>query len=46
MTFARSEEPLPNGRLVPGLKLFDIKCAWFNEEEYWEFFPRKLFAQS
>ena len=26
-------------RLVPGLKLFDIKCAWFNEEEYCEFFP-------
>jgi ATP-dependent exoDNAse (exonuclease V) beta subunit len=25
-------------RLVPGLKLFDIKCAWFNEEEYNEFF--------
>ena len=25
-------------RLVPGLKLFDIKCAWFNEEEYCEFF--------
>jgi transposase-like protein len=25
---------------VPGLKLFDIKCAWFNEEEYCEFFPR------
>jgi transposase-like protein len=24
--------------LVPGLKLFDIKCAWFNEEEYWNFF--------
>jgi hypothetical protein len=21
-------------RLVPGLRLFDIKCAWFNEEEY------------
>jgi hypothetical protein len=21
-------------RLVPGLKLFDIKCAWFNEAEY------------
>jgi hypothetical protein len=19
-------------RLVPGLRLFDIKCAWFNEE--------------
>ena len=31
-------------RLVPGLKLFDIKCAWFNEEEYCEFFPRTLFA--
>jgi transposase-like protein len=31
-------------RRVPGLKLFDIKCAWFNEEEYLEFFPRTLFA--
>jgi ATP-dependent exoDNAse (exonuclease V) beta subunit len=31
-------------RRVPGLKLFDIKCAWFNEEEYCEFFPRTLFA--
>ena len=31
-------------RRVPGLKLFDIKCAWFNEEEYSEFFPRTLFA--
>ena len=29
---------------VPSLKLFDIKCAWFNEEEYDEFFPRTLFA--
>ena len=29
---------------VPGLKLFDIKCSWFNEEEYNEFFPRTLFA--
>ena len=27
-------------RLVPGLKLFDIKCAWFNERVYNEFFPR------
>ena len=25
-------------RLVPALKLFDIKCAWFNENEYCEFF--------
>jgi hypothetical protein len=30
---------------VPGLKLFDIKCGWFNEEEYNEFFPRTLFAK-
>jgi ATP-dependent exoDNAse (exonuclease V) beta subunit len=33
-------------RRFPGLKLFDIKCAWFNEEEYCEFFPRALFAGS
>ena len=32
-------------RRVPGLKLFDIKCAWFNEEEYCEIFPRTLFAK-
>jgi transposase-like protein len=32
-------------RLVPGLKLFDIKCAWFNEEEYCEFFPRTVLAR-
>jgi hypothetical protein len=31
-------------RRIPGLKLFDIKCAWFNEAEYCEFFPRTLFA--
>ncbi|MGA7323544.1 MAG: hypothetical protein WBX25_03430 [Rhodomicrobium sp.] len=31
---------------VPGLKLFDIKCAWFNENEYNEFFPRTLLARS
>jgi transposase-like protein len=31
-------------RRVPGLKLFDIKCAWFNELEYCEFFPRTLFV--
>ncbi len=31
---------------VPGLKLFDIKCAWFNENEYIEFFPRTLLARS
>jgi ATP-dependent exoDNAse (exonuclease V) beta subunit len=27
-------------RLVPGLKLFDITCAWFNETCYNEFYPR------
>jgi hypothetical protein len=32
-------------RRVPGLQLFDIKCAWFNEEEYCEFFPRTLFLR-
>ena len=32
-------------RLVPGLKLFDIKCAWFNEHEYCEIFPRTLFVR-
>jgi ATP-dependent exoDNAse (exonuclease V) beta subunit len=50
---ARSKKPIAQlaiyalalARLVPGLKLFDIKCAWFNEEEYCEFFPRKLFAR-
>ncbi len=48
---ARSNKPIAQlaiyalalTRLVPGLKLFDIKCAWFNEEEYLEFFPRTLF---
>jgi hypothetical protein len=33
-------------RRVPGLKLFDIKCAWFNEHEYCEIFPRTLFTHS
>jgi PD-(D/E)XK nuclease superfamily len=27
-------------RLAPDLKLFDIKCAWFNERCYNEFYPR------
>jgi len=31
---------------IPGLKLFDIKCAWFNEEQYCEFFPRTLLPVS
>lgn len=32
-------------RLVPGLRLFDIKCAWFNEHCYNEFLPRLLLPQ-
>ena len=27
-------------RLVPSLRLFDIKCGWFNENCYNEFLPR------
>jgi transposase-like protein len=30
---------------LAGLRLFDIKCAWFNEEQYCEFFPRALMAR-
>jgi transposase-like protein len=30
---------------LAGLRLFDIKCAWFNEEQYCEFFPRALLSQ-
>lgn len=30
---------------VPELRLFDIKCAWFNEHAYNEIFPRKLLAK-
>jgi hypothetical protein len=30
---------------LTGIKLFDIKCAWFNENEYCEFFPRMLLSR-
>jgi ATP-dependent exoDNAse (exonuclease V) beta subunit len=30
---------------LTGIKLFDIKCAWFNENEYCEFFPRALLSR-
>ena len=33
-------------RRAPGLKLFDIKCAWFNEDRYCEFFPRTALTRS
>ena len=25
-----------------GIRLFDFKCAWFNEETYCEFFPLRV----
>lgn len=33
-------------RLVPGLRLYDIKCAWFNDNGYNEFFPRLLLPRA
>jgi len=30
---------------LTGIRLFDIKCAWFNENEYCEFFPRTLLSR-
>ena len=30
---------------LTGIRLFDVKCAWFNEHEYCEFFPRKLLVR-
>src|SRR5437016_4104839 len=30
---------------LTGLKLFNIKCAWFNENEYCEFFPRTILSR-
>ena len=30
---------------LAGLRLFDIKCAWFNEDQYCEFFPRAVLAR-
>jgi len=29
---------------LTGIPLFDFKCAWFNESEYCEYFPRKILA--
>jgi ATP-dependent exoDNAse (exonuclease V) beta subunit len=31
---------------LTGIKLFNIKCAWFNENEYCEFFPRTVLLRS
>ena len=47
---ARTDKPLAQLTLyalaltkrIPGLRLFDIKCAWFDEHVYNEFFPRTV----
>lgn len=31
---------------LTGIPLFDFKCAWFNEADYCEFFPRTVLARS
>ena len=30
---------------LTGIPLFDFKCAWFNETDYCEFFPRTVLAR-
>jgi len=30
---------------LTGIPLFDFKCAWFNERQYCEFFPRAVLAR-
>ena len=35
-----SSDDLALNKRVPGLKLFDIKCDWFDEHVYNEYFPR------
>ena len=52
-TDARTNKPIAQLTLyalaltrLAGLRLFDIKCAWFNEEQYCEFFPRSLLADA
>jgi hypothetical protein len=49
---ARTNKPIAHLTLyalalmrLAGIPLFDIKCAWFNEEQYCEFFPRSLLAR-
>ena len=31
---------------LTGIPLFDFKCAWFNEEQYCEFFPRTILKRN
>jgi hypothetical protein len=30
---------------LTGIPLFDFKCAWFNQTDYCEFFPRTILAR-
>jgi ATP-dependent exoDNAse (exonuclease V) beta subunit len=30
---------------LTGIPLFDFKCAWFNEHQYCEFFPRTILSR-
>jgi len=30
---------------LTGIPLFDFKCAWFNEDQYCEFFPRTVLSR-
>ena len=48
--YARTNKPIAQLTIyalalsrLTGIKLFDIKCAWFNENEYCEFFPPHCF---
>jgi hypothetical protein len=43
--FAQLSIALALTRLA-GLRLFEIKCAWFNEDQYCEFFPRTVLAHT
>jgi hypothetical protein len=31
---------------LAGIRLFDIKCAWFSVEQHWDFFPRSFLANA
>ena len=31
---------------LTGISLFDFKCAWFNEDQYCEFYPRAILKRS
>ena len=44
--FAQLTHLRPGAHPAAGLRLFDIKClSWFNEDQYCEFFPRTVLAR-